>query len=484
MNYQHGIISSEKPTSVAKPTIIESAVGVIFGTAPVNLLKDPYSAVNKPVLINNYNEAVEKLGFSHDFKNYTLCQSMYIRFKKFFMAPVVMVNVLDPAVHKEDVTEKTFTIANKKIAIDDQGILLDKIVAKSSDGNTTYEAGTDYLVSFTDEGTVVLAIITGGAIGSSTSIKIAYSKIDPTKVTQSDIIGGYDIETRKRSGIDCVNMVRPLLGVLPCQLLAPGWSQIPAVAAIMSSKTRLIEGLFNAISITDLDTQAVENLDTIQKYKEDNGYDDDFNIPCYPKVIVDGYEIYLSAVIDAAIAQTDNANSGPYASPSNKIIAIDGTCLDGGEEIYFDINEANEINAAGVMTALNLNGWRSWGNEMGCYPANTDTKDRFIVCRRVFNYHDNTFKLNFFDRVDAPTNYRLIESVVNEENMILSTLASQGRIAGGSIFFDIDENPQASILEGHIIFHRKLSPFTPAKVIETITEFDPTLNSAALAGGE
>ena len=69
MNYQHGIISSEKPTSVAKPTIIESAVGVIFGTAPVNLLKDPYSAVNKPVLINNYNEAVEKLGFSQDRKS-------------------------------------------------------------------------------------------------------------------------------------------------------------------------------------------------------------------------------------------------------------------------------------------------------------------------------------------------------------------------------------------------------------------------------
>lgn len=484
MSYEHGIISSEKPTAVAKPTVIESAVGVIFGTAPINLLSNPGGAVNKPILVNNYNEAVEKLGFSYDFKNYTLCQSMYLRFKKFFMAPVVFVNVLDPSIHKTEVPEAAFSITNKKITINVQGILLDKIVLKSSDGNTTYIKGTDYLVSFTDEGTVVIAIITGGAIGAATSVKVAYTKIDPEKVTLSDVIGGYDTVTRKRSGIECVNMVYPILGLVPCQLLAPGWSQIPSVAAVLSAKTRLINGLFNAISITDLDTEEVDSLDTILEYKESKGYNDGFNLPCYPKAIVDGYEVYLSAVIDAAIAQTDNSNSGPYASPSNKVIVIDGTCLEGGEEIFFDITEANMINAAGIMTALNMNGWRSWGNEMGCYPENTDVKDRFIVCRRVYNYQDNTFKLNFFDKVDNPTNFRLIEAVVNEENLILSTLASQGRIAGGSISFDRDENPDSEILDGHIIFHRKLSPFTPAKVIETVTEFDPTLNSAALTGGE
>ncbi len=484
MSYEHGIISSEKPTSVAKPTVIESAIGVIFGTAPVNLLSDPYGAVNKPILVSTYNEAVEKVGFSYDFKNYTLCQSIYIRFKKFFVAPVVFVNVLDPNVHKTTVAEEPFNITNKKIAIDEQGILLDKVVIKSSDGSTTYVDGTDYLASFTDEGTVVIAVITGGAIGAATTVKVAYTKIDPTKVTQADVIGGYDTVTRKRSGIECVNMVYPILGLVPCQLLAPGWSHKPAVAAILSAKTRLINGLHNAISITDIDTEAVDSIEDLLDYKEGNGYDDSYNLPCYPKVIVDGHEIYYSVVIDACIAITDNANGGPYASPSNKEIYIDGTCLEGGDEIYFDITEANEINAAGIMTALNMNGWRSWGNEMGCYPKNTDVKDRYIVCRRVYNYQDSTFKLKFFARVDDPTNYRLIESIVNSENLILSTLASQGKIAGGSLSFDIDENPQENILDGHIIFHRKLSPFTPAKVIETVTEFDPTLNSAALTGGE
>ncbi len=479
--YEHGIISSEKATSLPKPNTIASAVSVIFGTAPVNRLKNPYGAVNIPILLSGYDEAVEKIGFSYDFKNYTICQSIYVRFKKFFMAPIVVVNVLDPDVHKTEVDAATFTVANKKVEINDQGILLDKIIVTSADGNTTYEADDDYMASFTEAGTVLLAIIPDGAITGG-SIKIAYTKIDPSKVTYSDVVGGYDTTTRKRSGIDCVNMVYPLLSIVPCQLLAPGWSHIPTVAAMLTAKAKLINQLHNAIAITDISTDEVKDIEGLLEYKVNHGYDDKFNLPCYPKALVDGYEVYYSSVIDGNIAATDSLNGGPYASPSNKLIHIDGTCFEGGEEIYYDMAEANKINAAGIMTALNMNGWRSWGNEMGCYPENKDVKDRYIVCRRVYNYQDNLFKLNFFDKVDDPANFRLIESIVNAENLTLSTLASQGRIAGGSLSFNREDNPVEKILEGHITFKRTLSPFTPAIVIETVTEFDPTLNSAALGG--
>ncbi len=481
MGYQHGIISSEKATSVAKPTVIDSAIGVVVGTAPINLIKNPYKAVNTPILLSGYNDAIEKVGFSYDFKQYTICQSIYVRFKKFFMSPLVVINVLDPEVHKTEVDPVNYTIANGKVELNKQGILLDKIEIKSDDGNTTYVANDDYIASFTEAGTVLITIAPDGVI-SGTNIKIGYTKIDPSKVTYADIIGGYDVATRKRSGIECVNMVHPLLSILPCQLLAPGWSHIPAVAAALIGKTRLVNGLFNPIAITDIDTSLVTDIESAEEYKESNGYDDEYNIPCYPKAIVDGYEIYMSAIADGVIASTDNEYGGPYASPSNKKIHIDGLCLEGGEEIFFDINEANILNGAGITTALKMNAWILWGNEMGCYPRNTDTKDRFIVCRRVFNYHDNLFKLNFFDKVDDPANYTLIEAIVNEENLILATLASQGRIAGGNISFSREDNPIDSILEGHIVFKRILSPFTPAKVIETVTEFDPTLNSAALGG--
>ncbi|WMJ88864.1 phage tail sheath family protein [Anaerocolumna sp. MB42-C2] len=481
-NYEHGIISSEIATQIPKPANIASAIGVVIGTAPVNLLSNPYGAVNVPILIQNFNEVAKKIGFSYDFKNYTICQSIYARFILFKMAPLVVVNVLDPAKHKKDIAASDFTVANGKISIEVQGILLDKIVIKSSDGAVTYKKNDDYIASFLEDGTVMIAMIPDGAIGSTATLKVGYSVIDPSLVTTADIIGGFNTETRKRSGIECINMVQPLLGLVPCQLLAPGWSHIPMVAAMLSVKAKLMNGLYYAITITDLDTEVITSIGELLEYKVKNGYDDKYNIPCYPKVIKNGYELFLSAIIDCVIASTDNVNGGPYASPSNKKIEIDGTCLEGGEEIYFDMAEANDINAAGIMTALNMNGWKSWGNEMGCYPGNTDVKDRFIVCRRVYNYQDNTFKLNFFDRVDNPANYQLIEAVVNSENLILATLASQGRIAGGSISFSKEDNPVDKILDGHISFKRKLSPFTPAKVIETKTEFDPTLNSTALGG--
>lgn len=479
--YNHGIISSEKATAVEKPSTVDSAVGVIIGTAPINRLKDPYKAVNVPILIENYDDALEKIGFSFDFKNYTICQSIFARFLKFKMAPIVVINVLDPAKHKKEVQEADFSIINGKITIDKQGILLDKIIVKSSDGATTFVVDDDYVPSFLEDGTVVIAIVPGGAITES-KVKVSYAELDPEAVTYTDVIGGYDVNTRKRSGIDCVNLVYPTFNLVPCQLSAPGWSHIPTVAAMLNAKAKLINGLFYAVSVTDIDTTKIADISDLLTYKVENGYDDKYNIACYPKVIVDGYEMYYSAIVDGVIADTDTKNDGPYASPSNKKIPISGTCLEGGEEIYFDITEANEINAAGIITALNLNGWRSWGNEMGCFPANTDVKDRFIVCRRTYNYQDNLFKTNFFDRVDDPTNYKLIEAVVNSENLILATLASQGKIAGGSINFNMDDNPVSAILDGHIKFKRKLSPFTPAIVIETETEFDPTLNMKALGG--
>ena len=479
--YEHGIISSEKPTQLPKPQEALSAVAVVFGTAPVNRLKNPYGATNTPILVSDFDEAIEKVGFSYDFSKYTICQSLYARFKKFLKGPIVIVNVLDPHVHKEEVAATEHTILNKKVLLEEEGILLDKIIVTSSDGITTYKHEEDYITSFTEEGLVNITIIPEGAISAS-KIKVGYTKIDPSKVTETDIIGGYNASTRKRTGIECVNMVYPSLSVVPCQLLAPGWSHVPTVAAMLTAKAKLINQLFYAIAITDISTEDVTEIEGLLEYKEKNGYDDGFNIACYPKVIMDGYEMYLSAVIDGAIAYTDERNEGPYASPSNKVIPIDSTCMEGGEEIFFDIGEAKEINSYGIMTAINMNGWRSWGNEMACYPENEDVKDRFIVCRRVFNYHDNKFKLDFFDKVDDPTNFRLIEAIVNAENFTLSTLASTGRIAGGSISFNREENPDNQILDGHIKFRRKLSPFTPAKVFEVTTEFDPTLNSAALGG--
>ena len=71
MAYKHGVYTSEVETSLTAPIVGTAGLQVIVGTAPVNMLKDPAAAVNVPLLVNNYKEAVEAVGYSDDFENFT-----------------------------------------------------------------------------------------------------------------------------------------------------------------------------------------------------------------------------------------------------------------------------------------------------------------------------------------------------------------------------------------------------------------------------
>ena len=110
--YRHGIRVEEEGSCVAAPATGTAGLQVIFGTAPINLAAVPEAAVNTPVVCRTIKDAQEKLGYSDDYKKYTLCQSMYASFQAFNIAPVVFINVLDPAKHKKENAEKEYTIVN------------------------------------------------------------------------------------------------------------------------------------------------------------------------------------------------------------------------------------------------------------------------------------------------------------------------------------------------------------------------------------
>ena len=84
--YNHGVDIEENATRVAVPKNGTSAIQFIVGAAPVNLLADPYSVTNVPLLANKRGEADAAIGFSYDWGRnsedktkfmYTLCQSVY-----------------------------------------------------------------------------------------------------------------------------------------------------------------------------------------------------------------------------------------------------------------------------------------------------------------------------------------------------------------------------------------------------------------------
>ncbi len=140
------------------------------------------------------------------------------------------------------------------------------------------------------------------------------------------------------------------------------------------------------------------------------------------------------------------------------------------------------MNSYGIVTAINDNGWKAWGNNTAAYPATTDPKDRWIACRRMMSWYRNHFILTFKEKVDDPAEPRLIESVVDSENLYLNSLTQTGDIAGGNIEFNEKENPTSSILNGKIVFHTRIAFWIPAEYILNEIEFDPMILQSALGG--
>lgn len=485
-NYQHGISIKEQATPVETPTQSLSTITVAIGTAPVNLLDDPSSAINKPILVKTYDEAVAAIGDSSDWDSFTLCQVVDAFFNKFAVGPLILINVFDPKKHKFS-NDTTVNIQNETATVEVKGILLDdSFVVKDSTGITTYVRDKDYSVDFDNNRYPLIKILTSGEIPSTeTQLKVSYSKLDPSKVTKDDIIGGYDENTGNYTGIECITRVYPMFTVVPGIIIAPGWSQYKEVESALKAKNSLINGSFNAQIITDIDCSEVKVYSKAADWKSQNQYNDKREIVLWPKIKIDTNIYWYSAILAALIVYTDTQNKDvPYKSPSNKKLPISATVLADGTEVYLDQVQANELNKVGIVTAINMAGWRTWGNNTAIYPDSTDPKDRWIAVRRVFDWWGNNFVVDFFDKVDDPTNYRLIESVVDEENLKANGYQAAGQIAGAKITFNSADNSTDSILNGKIVFKQTIGAFTPAENITNILEFDPTAVSSALTGGD
>ncbi|WP_044736654.1 phage tail sheath family protein [Geobacillus kaustophilus] len=481
MVYRHGVSTSERDTSVKSPVQSLSAVTVAVGTAPVHLVQD--APVNKPVLAMTWDEAVEKLGYSENYTNFTLCEVMDTHFNLYTVSPVVFINVLDPDKHKTDVTDQSITVQNKKAVIDQEGVLLDSLIVKTTPGGSELEENTDYTAVYDENGKVVISAVANGAItDSTTELVVSYSYLDASKVTEADIIGGYDAETGKSTGLELINAVFPMFRVVPGILIAPKFSKKTTVSAVMRAKVKNINGIFKAKAYIDIDTSVANVYSKVPDYKNQNSLIDEFATVFWGDIKF-GDKIYnFSSHAAAVTAQTDENNGGiPYVSPSNKSLKMDALVVN-GEEVALGQDQAAYLNANGIVTALNfIGGWKLWGNRTSAYPDKTDVKDVFIPVRRMFNWVENTLILSFWANVDDPTNNRLIDQFIDSSNVWMNGLAAEGATLGGRVEFRREENPDTDLLNGKVKLHVFMAPPTPAEDIEFIVEFDVSYLSGLFA---
>lgn len=476
MAYKHGVYGSEVPTSLVPMTNVSAGLPIVFGTAPIHLAAEPAKA-NRPVLCYTYAEAVAALGYSDDWRQYTLCEFMKSHFALFNMAPVVFVNVLDAAEHKTAVSDEEATLAEGTATVSSP-VVLSTLVVKKGAAEPPLVRNTDYTAAYNGEGELVITALPGGALAAETACVLSYDMINPAEVDGDDIIGGVNVVTGEYEGLELVHQVFPRFGLVPGIILAPGWSHLSAVAAVMKAKCENISGHFEAICICDADTDTVTKYSDVSEWKNKNNFVYKGQLLCWPKLTLGGVKYHFSTQLAGVICKTDAAHDDvPYWSPSNQSLQADGAVSGPAgveKEILLDTSNAAYLNGQGIVTALNfIGGWRAWGNRTTDYPAVTDPKDAFIPIRRMFNWVNNTLITSFWQKVDNPANKRLVATIVDSANVWLNGLAARGCILGGRVEFREDENPTTDLMDGILRFHVFFTPPSPARDIEFIQEYDP-----------
>jgi uncharacterized protein len=476
--YKHGVYGSLEPSTDTLPPSGVGTLPIYIGTAPVQQLADPAAAVNVPIMLNNYEDAVSKVGYSDDWATFTLSEVVYAHFKNRIqpIGPIIVINVMDPTVHSS-ATTKDVAIING-VGYINEPVVLDSIEIDDK------ERGVDYDAAYTTDGRVKISALPNKTLTNPTSVTC--NKMDISKVLPADIIGG-NLDG-VRSGIYVADLVYQKLNQVPTILAAPGWSHIKSIKEAMVTKAQKINGHWDAVVLADLEASALTTtIAQAISWKETNGYTD---VPLkvgWPKASVAGRTFWSSTIMGVRMQQTDFENENvPFESPSNKQVDVTATTLGDGSEISFDELEANELNAAGITTFNFRDGiWVLWGPHNANYKYGTEIKPEnvFDAYIRMGRYLTNSFQRRYGADVDGPLNRSKVDTILNDSGVWLNGLVADGYLLSASIRFIETSNPVSSMVEGDFIFD-VVNTNTPVAKSLTFRVRATTAGLVALFGGE
>lgn len=207
-NFLHGVETIEVKNGGVPITVVKSAVVGLVGIAPAG-------PVNEPVQILSSSDAAQ---FGSALSGFTIPQALDAIFDH-GAGTVIVVNVLDPAVHCEQATDEVleFVAVNGRANL--AHVAVRELVLKDENGETTYAEGEDYTLSATSG---LVTRLASGGIPAGGKVKATYKYADPSKVKAGDIIGGID-EDGDRTGFALLESCYQLFGYDPKILIAPGY---------------------------------------------------------------------------------------------------------------------------------------------------------------------------------------------------------------------------------------------------------------------
>ena len=468
MAYKHGTYQSETTSDINLPVVLDYGYFIV-GTAPIHKVKKENRKVNEVVRLGTLKEAVYYFGDTYD-QDFSISQAVKTFFELYGVAPLYVVNILNPEKHKKTGTTLTgLSVATGSTIIPNHKIIPESVVVKN---NIDSQPIVDATLMWTEKGLEIFAKPSNG-----NKIDVEFEEVDLSSVTKSQAIGGYEINTMKRTGLELLDEVFLKFSELPAFVDVPDFSHESDVAAVMATKVKNINGkMFESVAL--INSPVDKSFDQISKWKDEKNILDNDQIILYGMLTLAGKRYFQSIHYAALSMRIDNENSGvPSQGASNHAYNCDGLLWKNSsgeyEEIILDKEQqANLLNKNGVVTAINFKGWKCWGSETAKNPMVTDPKDKFIYTRRMFKYIGNELVISYFDKVDKKFSKKLAETVTKSMNIRLNALVARNDLLSASTVLSAEDNSILDVINGDITWVINLGIIPGMKSMTFMKKYD------------
>lgn len=468
----HGVETRESLGGTRPAREAKSAIIGMVCTAPIG-------PVNQVVLINNEIAAGK---FGPKLEGFTAGWAFNAGYDQ-GSCTYLAINVLDPAIHRSNITDETVTL-NATTGIGKTAhTALQTLVVKSNDSAITYTLDQDYRVDMISG---KITRIPAGAIVACATLKVDYDYADPTLVTAADVIGETNA-AGESTGLQALLNTYSQYGFFAKILIVPKYCELNSVAAEMISIAEDIEAmaLIDAPFGTTFD-EAYEGRSPDGTINF--GTSSNFVTLCHPYCKTGDeasdnvrYEP-LSQRLAGTISEKDLKKGYQYSPSNTEIKGITGMEYNVGYLPQKATCQANMLNSVGIVTAIRQygRGIIVWGNRTAAYPSSTHITN-FIPVRRTASIINEDLRELARQYQDEPITAALIDALVENANQYFRTKQQNDVIVGGKAWYDSNRNSPTELSAGRLRIGYKFTPPPPAEHIineaEVTNEFLLNLKS-------
>ena len=294
----------------------------------------------------------------------------------------------------------------------------------------------------------------------------------PNAPTEQNVLDGLDAMA---SAENAVNAKPTLVVPLSHTYDVGGVPAVPTnVANDVVAKTLEIADVLDALGIVDFPwvpaASSAADLVTLATAWAANNYGSHL-LGVGPRVVRGAVGVPLAPYIAAAIARRDSESqagiaASPNGAPIRGITALEKNLT---WSLLSSSLQVDELNSAGLVSAIQHSGWHMWGTRTMVDPTSTNPA-RFISVRRVIDDIRRHIIETSFAYFEHSADEFLIDLVVGATNRYLGRRVADRALTSGICVADPDRNTPSARAAGQVFFQVTIVPKFPAETIQFVVQ--------------